>query len=298
MGRSHPERLIKILFGRATHCANLDCSEPLIIEHRGALAVNAQIAHIRSGQPGGPRYDPTYPSDLVDCEENLFLACLKCHHLVDDASDLYTVDELLEWKSRQVTQGTGRELAEHEVALIASKLEHTLAALTQVRITVELTGVIHVRSSLIGVPLEHLAATNIVSEEANNQYLGVRVTNEGLVATDIDAVGIDLDIQADEHTSYLFPDDQFIQPQKLLRSKSSGVWIADPLTVGAGLWAMYEQTLRFPHRMRAYALIPGDGRVEGQWVSLANLPMWKTGMTEERLQELVRLAGERRKEAE
>ncbi|MFI5495264.1 hypothetical protein [Actinoplanes sp. NPDC051859] len=81
------------------------------------LTVVAEIAHIRSGSPKGPRYDPSYPSSLVDEEENLLLLCGVHHKPVDDHVSAYSVDELLIWKRRQIA-GPRRQLTANQVASI------------------------------------------------------------------------------------------------------------------------------------------------------------------------------------
>ena len=80
------------------------------------LSVSAQIAHIRSESPAGPRYDPTYPVELVDQEENLLLLCGIHHKPVDDHASIYPVKELLDWKRQQISSRSSGGLSEHQVA--------------------------------------------------------------------------------------------------------------------------------------------------------------------------------------
>lgn len=82
------------------------------------LSVVAQIAHIRSEVVNGPRYDPTYPEDLVDEEENLFLLCGLHHKPVDEHASKYPVAELLEWKRRQVGTTPAASLTDPQMAEI------------------------------------------------------------------------------------------------------------------------------------------------------------------------------------
>ncbi|WP_155370619.1 hypothetical protein [Catellatospora vulcania] len=117
MGRSYAEKTVKLLFGRANRCGYPDCSNALIFEDRGALTVSAQIAHIRSGSPAGPRYDPKYPEELVDQEENLILLCGVHHKPVDDHTSIYAVDELLEWKHHQISVSTS-QLTDRQITKI------------------------------------------------------------------------------------------------------------------------------------------------------------------------------------
>ncbi|GAA2329093.1 hypothetical protein GCM10010170_006280 [Dactylosporangium salmoneum] len=82
------------------------------------LSVSAQIAHIRSESPSGPRYDPEYPIELVNQEENLLLLCGIHHKPVDDHASIYPVAELLKWKRQQVSTSPSGELSERQVAEI------------------------------------------------------------------------------------------------------------------------------------------------------------------------------------
>ncbi|BBU22619.1 HNH endonuclease [Mycobacterium xenopi] len=49
----------------------------------GFPVVVGEEAHIRSGRPDGPRYDPDYPSADIDKYENLMLLCPTHHTLID-----------------------------------------------------------------------------------------------------------------------------------------------------------------------------------------------------------------------
>jgi hypothetical protein len=118
VARSYSSKTVKLLFGRARRCAYPGCSEGLILEHRGQLTVIAEIAHIRSEKPDGPRYDPEYPESLIDQEENLLLLCAKHHKPVDDHDSVYPTEELLEWKRKQVADRTPRELSDQQVERI------------------------------------------------------------------------------------------------------------------------------------------------------------------------------------
>jgi len=121
--REYSMKTIKILFGRAVRCAYPECSESLIFEDRGQLTIIAEIAHIRSEAPGGPRYDPDYPLDLIDTEQNLILLCRKHHKPVDDHESTYTVEELLAWKQQQIAEGSGSDLTGPQLAQILRHIE-------------------------------------------------------------------------------------------------------------------------------------------------------------------------------
>ncbi|MFF8657539.1 hypothetical protein [Streptomyces huasconensis] len=124
MGRSYSKKTIKLLFGSASHCAYPECTEPLVFKDRGRLTVVAQIAHIRSEKPNGPRHEPDYDEALLNSFENLLLLCGKHHPPVDQHESTYSAEELEDWKAAQTAQ-TGRLLP-------ASELPEIIAALEQV----------------------------------------------------------------------------------------------------------------------------------------------------------------------
>jgi hypothetical protein len=80
VGHSYTLPTIKLLFATARTCAYPGCATPLvhIDEGRGVREIAVQIAHIRSAKPDGPRYDPAFPADRLNREENLLLLCTLC----------------------------------------------------------------------------------------------------------------------------------------------------------------------------------------------------------------------------
>jgi hypothetical protein len=104
MPRSYSLTTIKALFGAATTCAHPECDEPLIFTERGRTTPVAEIAHIRSEVPAGPRHDPDYPGD-INGPDNLLLLCGKHHRAVDRHEGLYSVAELEAWKAHQRASG-------------------------------------------------------------------------------------------------------------------------------------------------------------------------------------------------
>jgi hypothetical protein len=298
--RKYSEKTIKILFGRATRCAYPDCREMLIFEDRGHLTVNVQIGHIRSGSPDGPRpfSDYNYPLELIDSEENLLLLCGKHHKPVDDHESIYQVDELLDWKRCQVAASTGRELSEYQLTQIVQHLEQSL---TEVKLTVRPVGVIHTGFTQISIPLAGLVTTTVSTPE-QDRYLGVEVINEGLVPITIDAVGIDLDVEAPSDQGYpgyqFLVDDPLCCPPRRIEGKSSATWLAHPPTVGAVVMQIVRDCLRMPSHFRPYVLSSAGNRVEGQWVSATQLPIWELRMTEKRLQDILEKSAEARRRAQ
>lgn len=122
MGRRYLEKTIKLLFGSASRCAYPECPEPLVFKDRGRLTVVAQVAHIRSEMPNGPRHEPNYDPALLNSFENLLLLCGKHHPAVDQHESVYIVEELEEWKAAQTAQ-TGRVLPASELPEILAALE-------------------------------------------------------------------------------------------------------------------------------------------------------------------------------
>ncbi|MEU4526541.1 HNH endonuclease signature motif containing protein [Amycolatopsis sp. NPDC024027] len=118
MARNYSQRTLKLLFARARQCAYPGCNQRLILEHRGQLTVIAEIAHIRSEKPDGPRHDPAYPEERINDEENLLLLCGTHHKPVDDHESIYPVEELLAWKRNQVAAANDQTLSEGQVEQI------------------------------------------------------------------------------------------------------------------------------------------------------------------------------------
>lgn len=52
-----------------------------------------------------------------------------------------------------------------------------------------------------------------------------------------------------------------------------------------------------PSRFRAYALPEAGDRVDGEWVSALDLPIWEPGMAQERLEQMRATAAEGRRRA-
>lgn len=133
VGHSYSSTVIKILFGTARHCAYPGCTVPLVFEDRGRRTVAVEIAHIRSAKVGGPRHDPGYDTRKLNTDENLLLLCSGPHHdHVDRHEDAYPIEELLEWKRRQVAQGRGCHVTDDEIEPLAQKLDEFIAAVQKV----------------------------------------------------------------------------------------------------------------------------------------------------------------------
>jgi hypothetical protein len=124
--------VIKLLFATARTCAYPGCQVPPVFEDkdRGIRSVAVQIAHIRSAKTTGPRYDPDYPADKLNTEENLLLLCNK-HHPVDRNESEYTIEELLEWKKAQVTGSGGFFVGDEDITGLAAALQASIDELVQ-----------------------------------------------------------------------------------------------------------------------------------------------------------------------
>ncbi len=61
-------------------------------------SVVAEECHIVSGKPRGSRYDPTFPAERLDDQDNLILLCSVHHKMVDDQPATYTVESLQKLK--------------------------------------------------------------------------------------------------------------------------------------------------------------------------------------------------------
>jgi len=119
MPRNYTMTTIKTLFAEASACAYPSCGEPLIFHDRGKATVVADIAHIRSETPGGPRHDPDYAGD-VDGPDNLLLLCNKHHRPVDRHEVVYTIAELEGWKTAQrASAGAGTRVTESDIRAFA-----------------------------------------------------------------------------------------------------------------------------------------------------------------------------------
>ena len=132
MARTYTLPTIKTLFAQASKCAFPRCTEPLVFQDRSARTVTAEIAHIRSEKPNGPRHDPTYKGD-INGVDNLLLLCGKHHAPVDRHEDLYAVDELLVWKLAQVSgAGAGTTISDQDARSFIGLTNEERAAVAQV----------------------------------------------------------------------------------------------------------------------------------------------------------------------
>ncbi|TJZ55881.1 HNH endonuclease [Streptomyces piniterrae] len=109
----------KVLWARSGNlCAFLECNQLLTYnlhdEESRTLEESGiplgEEAHIISGSPDGPRYDPNYPNGKVDDYENLILLCPTHHRIIDKKGGAGFSSETLREMKRT-----------HEVAQAAKK---------------------------------------------------------------------------------------------------------------------------------------------------------------------------------
>jgi hypothetical protein len=271
----YSEETIKILFGRATRCAYPECTKPLIFEDRGHLTVTAQIAHIRSEKPGGPRHVPGY--EQFNSEENLLLLCGEHHHPVDRHESIYPIEELLQWKKLQIAQGVGRVLSDNDLTQILRYVQQSLSALIEVSLRVRPVALIH-HSGIVWTrfPLRAFSTVRIQGGESE-RYLGVEVVNDGLASVTIGAAGFEFDLRTSANARHqvLFDDSPFY-PSRRVDGRSSGAWPLKMESVRAGLGIVYQEYRLLPHRFRTYAVSATDDQVEGEWFPISDLPILGT----------------------
>lgn len=85
---------LKYLSGN--ECANPSCHNQLSFPDDNAF--DSQICHIEAASPNGPRYNPNQTDEERRSFDNLILLCYKCHNMVDNNPDKYTVELLKQWK--------------------------------------------------------------------------------------------------------------------------------------------------------------------------------------------------------
>ena len=85
----------KLLWGRSGRsCAICKCDLFIDATIASEASVVGDECHIVSGQPDGPRYDPTFAAELIDHVSNLLLLCKVHHKMVDDQRETYLAEVL------------------------------------------------------------------------------------------------------------------------------------------------------------------------------------------------------------
>jgi hypothetical protein len=275
------EKTIKLLFGSASSCAFPGCAERLIDRINGKLIVVAEIAHIRSEKPNGPRYDPSY--DEPNGFDNLLLACAKHHKLIDDYPADHPVSLLEGWKADQTTQIGARLSSEDVAEVVAHFLSPALEALTTVSLDVAVVGGLKLGDTMMTMPVAVTGRISVGDPEAE-KFVGVSVSNIGWVDVEIANAGLDLDFAYDfdqlVFSPWTFPPDvngSDPYPYRLLR-QSGGKWFQPLPTVSATVQTMIAR-LHVLQRLRGFAITGSGIRIEGEWVPAIDLPIWRDGFT-------------------
>ena len=237
-----------------------------------------QIAHIRSETPDGPRYDPDYPVDHLNSEENLLLLCGKHHTPVDQNESVFTTDELLEWKVAQRAQVGGTEVSDGELANLMRTLESTLSAMRaalQIAVDVSAAGGRAVHGRIMTMPLEGLTDITVERGEDVALLIGARVVNKGSADVDITSAGVEIDVGVPNgvYATWIFdgPWCTHAFPYRLL-GRSTAYWYVDS---DVARWTVRELANRgkAARRFRSFADLGDNTRVTGDWVSASFLPV-------------------------
>lgn len=86
------QRLLCAKYGSI--CVYPDCTTSLIVSNGEEERFFGEIAHIVSGKPEGPRYDPDFPRYQIDAELNLLVLCERHHHEIDTFVEQWPVERL------------------------------------------------------------------------------------------------------------------------------------------------------------------------------------------------------------
>jgi hypothetical protein len=106
---------IKRLFALSgNQCAFPGCPLPMVDLSSGK--VTGRICHIKARQPGGPRYDSSQSDEERHSFRNLLLLCPIHHDVIDSDPDSYTVERLLEIKSKHEDRQTEGNEPDDQIA--------------------------------------------------------------------------------------------------------------------------------------------------------------------------------------
>jgi len=102
--RKYTARTLKILFGSSSVCAFPGCTTPIIDLGTGRDKdfVAAQICHIHSINPDGPRWKPGLTEEYLNSPENLILLCHNHHAKVDCRDSKYSAEVIKRWRQDQI----------------------------------------------------------------------------------------------------------------------------------------------------------------------------------------------------
>ncbi|MGH3699100.1 MAG: hypothetical protein ACRDRU_20715 [Pseudonocardiaceae bacterium] len=123
------DRAALVLLSRGS-CYWPDCGHPIVMavkDAEGKYSTVCQIAHIRSAEENGPRYDKKMSNDERRKFPNLIYLCKPHHDLVDDKKHehKFPYERILKWKTDRETPGQAalaglRELTEDRLQELIS----------------------------------------------------------------------------------------------------------------------------------------------------------------------------------
>lgn len=294
VGHSFTQPTIKLLFATARTCAYPGCQVPLVFEDRDrdVRSVSVQIAHMRSPKATGPRYDPDYPKDKLNSDENLLLLCWTHHHPVDSNESKYTIEELLEWKKSQVTDAGGFIVQDSDIAGIKATLESSLDELvraTQLQMTAKFVGG---RLGLSDTPTVVRTDLDGLSELEQRighllrpgRLIGIEVVNRGPVGAEVQAVGIDVDHGPGRPGpwNYGYVSNNLTEwgiPARV-DGNTTRAWFDTEHRIRAFMDGLYANYGLVPRRFRAWAQVGNGDRLEDEWIARADLPIWEPDVGE------------------
>jgi hypothetical protein len=101
--------------------------------------------HIVSGRRKGPRYDPEFPRERLDDQENLILLCRVHHKIVDDQCETYIAEVLRQLKTNhenwvKSALTTGHEVPPVRIRRIKGKTPEYLIRLSSGQEVMEVVG--------------------------------------------------------------------------------------------------------------------------------------------------------------
>lgn len=97
-------------------CCRPECANPT---HRESINGDAkarigEAAHIHSGRPNGPRFDPALTTRQIRDSSNGIWLCQSCHTTIDDVPEDYPPGLLKEWKVTRLL-AMQKQLMEREI---------------------------------------------------------------------------------------------------------------------------------------------------------------------------------------
>ncbi|MDH5414910.1 MAG: hypothetical protein OEW87_12285 [Flavobacteriaceae bacterium] len=101
MGGNISNRDLKILLANSgRHCPR--CKEELVVNGtpHDRESLIGEIAHIKGDKPSAPRYDSKMSERERNSHKNLIFVCRRCHKIIDDQPNTYTVERLQEIKAK------------------------------------------------------------------------------------------------------------------------------------------------------------------------------------------------------